>query len=279
NLSVQNLRAQKLRAIDCDPLLRQTGLSSDRLCSTSLDCALVDSAAASRTGRAELALLDLEGQHVEQAGDTIVERLEQGLLLQRRYVEVKAQEIDQVSVAQPLLVDQPTPGGVGILAEKSDQQIAQRVHLGRLQAEQPAARGTPLDLGLPVGVRTDFAPDLEFADSFKLEVVAAVGKLFQRSDPAGASDGKNVGIRVVIALPVALEHYHPDRCVGLGDVGDHLAIARLENMQRHSHVGKQLEIGQRKYRNDVRQLGHRGPNVMAAPQAGQGDLHRRLISE
>src|SRR5260370_20197793 len=68
---------------------------------------------AARADWAELALFDLEGQHVEQAGDAIVERLEQGLLLQRRNVEVKAQEIDQVGVAQPLLFDQPAPGRVG----------------------------------------------------------------------------------------------------------------------------------------------------------------------
>jgi len=38
----------------------------------------------------ELSLFDLEGQHIEQAGDAIVERLEQGLLLQLCNVEVKA---------------------------------------------------------------------------------------------------------------------------------------------------------------------------------------------
>src|SRR5271163_1193953 len=78
---------------------------------------LVDGAATWARG-AELALFDLEGQHVEQAGDPIVERLEQGLFLQRRNVEVKAQEIDQVGIAQSLLFDQSAPGCVGIFAQK-----------------------------------------------------------------------------------------------------------------------------------------------------------------
>ena len=156
---------------------------------------------------------------------------------------MKAQEIDQVGVAQSLFFDQAAPSRVGIFAEKPDQEVAQRGHLGRLEPEQPAARRTPLDFGLPVGMRVDFALHLEFAYSFELEVEAAVGKFLQRADTAGASDGEHVGIGVVIALPVALEHDHPDSAVGLGDVRDHLAIARLENMQRHCHTRKQHEIG------------------------------------
>src|SRR5258708_30964259 len=120
-------------------------------------------------------------------------------------------------------------------------------------------------------MRTDFTPDLKFADSFELKVVASVWKLLQGGDTAGASDGEDVGISVILALPVALEHYHSDRAVVLGDVGDHLPIARLENMQRHCHAGKQHEIGQREDRNDVPQLAHRCLNVMGAPQAEQSD--------
>jgi hypothetical protein len=43
-----------------------------------------------------LALLQLEGEDIEQAIDSIRERLEQRLLLQRRDIEMEAQEIDQL---------------------------------------------------------------------------------------------------------------------------------------------------------------------------------------
>ena len=65
-----------------------------------------------------------------------------------------------------------------------------------------------------------------------------------------ASDFKNVGERVVVGLPVALEQRHPYHAVRVGDVGDHLAIARLENMQRHAQTRKQHKVGQRKDWND-----------------------------
>ena len=49
---------------------------------------------AAGAGRPALALLEFEGQHVEQAIDTIRERLQQGLLLERRDIEMKAQKVD-----------------------------------------------------------------------------------------------------------------------------------------------------------------------------------------
>src|ERR1700683_416915 len=83
---------------------------------------LIDGAA--RADRPELAFFDLESQNIKQTSDTIIERLQERLLLQRRDIKVEAQEVDQVSVAQPLLLDQSAPGGVGIFAQEPHQQIA-----------------------------------------------------------------------------------------------------------------------------------------------------------
>src|SRR5579885_2798966 len=147
---------------------------------------LIDGAA--RPGGSELALFNREGQDIEQAGDTILECLEQSLFLQRRNVEMEAEKINQVGVAQALLLDQPVPGRLCVLAEKADQQVVQRGHLGRFQPEQAAARWAPLDFGLPVGAHSQFALDLELADSLELQVVAAIGELLQRGDASGAAD-------------------------------------------------------------------------------------------
>ena len=49
---------------------------------------------AAGAGRSALSLFELEGQHVEQAIDAICHRFEQGLLFERRDIQVKAQEVD-----------------------------------------------------------------------------------------------------------------------------------------------------------------------------------------
>src|SRR5208282_6339293 len=65
--------------------------------------------AAAGACRPTLALLELEGQYVEQAINTIGERLEHRLFLERRDVEMKAQEVDQRGAAQAALLNDRAP--------------------------------------------------------------------------------------------------------------------------------------------------------------------------
>src|ERR1700722_7944904 len=85
----------------------------------------------------------------------------------------------------------------------------------------------------------------KLADTFEHQVVAAVRKFEEPADFARASDLEKIGEGIVIGFPISLEQRHPDHRVSVGDVGNHLTIARLENMQRHAQPREQHEVRQR----------------------------------
>ncbi len=61
---------------------------------------------------------------------------------------------------------------------------------------------------------------------------------------------------MIVAFPFAFEHHHPDDPVTVSDIGDHLAVAWLEDVERHLDAWKQDEIREREDRNYFRQIGH-----------------------
>src|ERR1017187_1511104 len=206
--------------------------------------------AATGACRSTLALLELEGQYVEQAINTIRERLEHRLFLERRDVEMKTQEVDQRGAAQAALINDRVPSLMRGLAQIAEQHLAQRFHHLGVAIERVGPNRTPIHFRLPIRAIANFAHDSKLANALEDQIVASVGKLDETADFPRASDLENIRKGVVVALPVALEQRHPDQPVQVGDVGDHLAIARLENMQRYAQPGKQHEVRQRENRND-----------------------------
>src|SRR5271154_5577761 len=103
-----------------------------------------------RPRRSVLALLQLEGQHIEQAIDPIRQRPEQRLLLERGDIEMKAQEIDELGAAQPALLDYRAPSLLRCRAKVAEQHLAQRVHRLGVASERVCPPRAPGPFRLPI---------------------------------------------------------------------------------------------------------------------------------
>src|ERR1700721_2146427 len=156
---------------------------------------------------------------------------------------MKADEVYQFSAAQATLFDHRFPHFARGFAEVGYEQIAQRGHCTVVERQLIARRRTPLDLRLPIRALPDFAHQAKLGEPIEYEIVAPVGKLGEIADLAGATDFEEVGKGVIVALPFALEHHHADNSVAVGDIGNHLAIARLEDVKWYLHTGEQDEVG------------------------------------
>src|ERR1019366_9072179 len=172
--------------------------------------------AAAGAGRPTLALLDLEGQYVEQAINTIRERLEHRLFLQRRDVEMKTQEVDQRGAAQAALLNDRVPSLIRGLAQIAEQNLAQRFHRLGVAIERVGPNWTPIHLRLPIRAIANFVHDPKLANALEDQVVASVGKLDEIADSSRASDLENIRKGLVVVLLVALEQRHPDHPVHAG---------------------------------------------------------------
>jgi hypothetical protein len=87
------------------------------------------------------------------------------------------------------------------------------------------------------------------------DVVAAVVKALDVGDDAAAPDRKDRRPALVARFPFRLDQHHRNQAVALQDVRDHLAIARLEDVQREEHVRKQHHVRERE---QGKQVGHTG---------------------
>src|SRR5258708_40068559 len=97
-----------------------------------------------------LALFEFEGQHIKQAVDAIRQCLEQGLLFERRDVEMKAEEIDQLGAAQPPLLDYCTPSLECGISQVAEEHLAQCVHRLGIAIERVTPHRAPIHFRLPV---------------------------------------------------------------------------------------------------------------------------------
>ena len=97
----------------------------------------------------------------------------------------------------------------------------------------------------------------ELAEAVEHEVVPAVGEAGECADASRTADFIEIRTPLVVALPIAPKHRHPDDPISLADIGDHFAIARLEDVQRRGDVGKEDKIRQRKERDRAWQVRHR----------------------
>src|SRR4029453_15159193 len=83
---------------------------------------------------------------------------------------------------------------------------------------------------------------------------AVIQALDVGNDPAAPNriDGRAA---LVAPLPLRLEQHHPDQPVALQSVRDHLAIPRLEDVQREEDVRKQHNVREREKREQIEHTG------------------------
>ena len=84
------------------------------------------------------------------------------------------------------------------------------------------------------------------------EVVAAVGQPLDVGQHAAAADRIDRRPSLVVPVPSRPQQHHPDHAIAGQRVGDHVAVARLEDVQRQEHVGEEDDVGQREQRQQVR---------------------------
>ena len=111
-----------------------------------------------------------------------------------------------------------------------------------------------LDAREPVGPAVVLAGDPELLEAAQHDVVAAVGEPLDVRDDARAADRVDRRPPLVVALPPGPQQHHADHAIAVERVGHHLAVARLEDVQRQetrwgrgrrSAAGRDRRIGMR----------------------------------
>ena len=109
------------------------------------------------------------------------------------------------------------------------------------------------DLGLAETMhRLHFAHQLHPLQAQHQHVVGAVGQVVVGGDPAEAGHRIERRPAFVILLPARRQHGHGDQPVVGQGVFEQIAVARLENVKRLHHVGKQHQVRQREEPNLAR---------------------------
>src|SRR5688572_1669166 len=93
------------------------------------------------------------------------------------------------------------------------------------------------------------ADDAEGRQAAEQDDVTAVRQLLVFLDRAGAADSVDRWTSFVILLESRTQLDHADDLVALEHVGNHLAVARLEDQERARHGREERRFGQRKQRN------------------------------
>ena len=101
----------------------------------------------------------------------------------------------------------------------------------------------------PVAARVILAGDAELLQPAQDDVVAAVVVLLGEGDEPGAADRVDRRPSLVIGFPPRAQQHHADDPVAGQRVGDHLPVARLEDVQRQEHVREQHDVRQREDRD------------------------------
>jgi hypothetical protein len=105
-----------------------------------------------------------------------------------------------------------------------------------------------LDVGDAVAAMVILLPHAELLEPAQHEVVAAIAGPVRVSDEPGAADLVDVRPPFVVPLPPRPQQHHSDNPIAIERVRHHVAVPRLEDVQRQAHIRKQHHIGQRKQR-------------------------------
>jgi len=103
-----------------------------------------------------------------------------------------------------------------------------------------------LDGGAPIAAAVILLEDAKPIDAAKYDIVPAVGELFDVRHHTAAPDRIHGRLPFVIGFPARPQQDHSDQPIVGDSIGHHLAITRLENVQRQEHVWKQDDVWQRK---------------------------------
>jgi len=103
----------------------------------------------------------------------------------------------------------------------------------------------------PVRAGLVFAGDAEAIEAAENDVVAAVWKLFAMRDQSAAPDAVHRRPPFIVGFPPFAEQRHPDHAVGCERVGHHLAVPRLEDVERQKDPGEKHHGGKRKQRQEI----------------------------
>jgi imidazolonepropionase-like amidohydrolase len=188
-------------------------------------------------------------QHLGAGDDTV--GLQQGLSFERFEIEILGQGIDEIFV-----------GDVGrelalppALGHRREHDFLEAIP-DRKEPLPVAARNRlddRLHLGQPVRLRVVpvlLTMNAELGEPAKHDIRAAVRQRLDVGDDSRAADGKHA--RPGAVFPSRLEKDHSDHPVSRERIGQHLAVAGLENVQGQQHVRKQDDGRQREDRDDRR---------------------------
>jgi hypothetical protein len=98
----------------------------------------------------------------------------------------------------------------------------------------------------PIAPRPILVDDAEAFEPAQHDVEAAVGQRFDVRDDAAAADRIHRRRALVVAVPARPQQHHADHAVAGHRVRHHLAISRLEDVQREKDVGEEHNVRQRK---------------------------------
>jgi len=96
------------------------------------------------------------------------------------------------------------------------------------------------------------ADDSKPFDSPQDDVEPPIVQALRVRDDAAAPDGIHRRTPLVVALPARPQQHHADHPIRVERVGHHVAIARLEDVERLKDVREKHDIGEGKNRQKLR---------------------------
>ena len=120
--------------------------------------------------------------------------------------------------------------------------IPDRTRVVGIDLTASRARAVVLAAGRTRAILLD---DPEPFDAPEHDVVPAVLQPLGVRDDAAAANRIHRRLPLVIALPAGFQKHHAEHSIAGERVPDHLAIARLEDMERQEHVRKKDDVGKR----------------------------------
>ena len=108
------------------------------------------------------------------------------------------------------------------------------------------------DAGLAIPLVIKLLANLIPVQALQKDVEAAVEQSLDADQPSDAPNFVDRRIGIILVFPALLQKGHSDTLPPRGGVGHHLAVPRLENVQRYIDLREKHDVGKREHRDALR---------------------------
>ncbi len=177
--------------------------------------------------------MDFELDQIAEATGLLLQtvRFKQELLFERSELKVGRKGVDENFIVH-VQAKKPLPQMTILSLTKIFVQNADEIRSDRCLKIGLLPARLELDAGLAIALVIELFANFIPLQSLQEDVEAAVQQSLDADQSSDAPDLKDGRVAVILVLPAFLQEGHPDTLPPRAGVGHHLAVPRLEDMQR-----------------------------------------------